>query len=132
MKERRTIVGVGALFITGVIAAFGVDSFTNYQETIADAERETQNVAAVVAEQTRTMFEGANGIMKAAMMLNREWLQDSARNAASGYRMVKAFELGSEFLIRVAWTDETGSIAVSSEAAQPTRLNIANQPVFLA
>jgi signal transduction histidine kinase len=131
MKERRTIMGVGAFFAAGVIAAFGVDAFTNYQATIAAAERETENVATVVAEQTRHMFEGANGIMKSAMLLHRDWRQEPGHNAASGYRVVKALELGSEFLIRVAWTDENGTIAVSSEGARPQALNIGNHPIFL-
>ena len=132
MNERLTILGVGAFFVSGVIGAFGVDAVTNYRESIAVGEHETRNVASLVSEQTRQMFEAANGIFKAAILLNTEWRQDPAHNPASGYRLVKAFEFGSEFLIRVAWTDGDGNIVVSSEGAKPARLNIANQPLFLS
>ncbi len=130
MNEHKTIVGVGAFFIAGVIAAFGVDAYNSHRESIADAERETRSVAALVSEQVRHMFEAANGTFRAAMLLNTEWREDAQRSAASGYRLVKAFELGSEFLIRVAWTDDNGDIVVSSEGPKPARLNIANRPFF--
>lgn len=132
MNERFTILGVGAFFVSGVIGAFGVDAVTNYEASLAAGERETHNIAAIVSEQTRHLFDAANGILKSAMLLNGEWRQDPARSSASGYRMVKAFELGSEFLIRIAWTDNDGNVVVSSEGAKPTQLNVGNRPVFLA
>jgi signal transduction histidine kinase len=130
MNERLTIMGVGGFFVAGVVAAFGVDAVTSYESAIATAERETRSAAAQASEQTRHLFDAANGVFRAAMLLNTEWRQDPAHNSATGYRLVKAFELGSEFLIRVAWTDADGNIVVSSEGAQPTKLNIANRPFF--
>ena len=130
MRERLTILSAGAFFALGVVGAFGVDAVTSHREHIAAAEREARDIASLVAEQTRQLFSSADQMLKAAILVRNEWASDPARSAASGHRMIRAFETGSDFISRIVWTDAAGKVQVSSAIESPPPIEMFDRPHF--
>ena len=76
MRERLAIICVGAFFAAGALGAFGLDAYTSRQGRIAVAERETHNLASLLAEQMRQLISATDQTLKAAMVVRAEWLAD--------------------------------------------------------
>ncbi len=130
MRERLTILSAGAFFALGVVGAFSLDAVTSHRERIAGAERETRNIAALVAEQSRQLFASADQTLKAAILVRNEWVSDPARTPESGYRMIRALEGSSDFISQIVWTDASGKVQVSSATDRPPPLDMSRHAHF--
>jgi signal transduction histidine kinase len=130
VRERLTIIGAGAFFALGVVGAFGVDAVTSYREHMATAEREVRSTAALVTEQTRQLFAGAEQTLKAATLVRNDWVADPARTPASGHRMLRVFATNSDFLGHIMWTDAAGKVVVSSASETAPALDMADRSHF--
>jgi hypothetical protein len=130
VRERLTILGVGAFFAVGVVGAFAIDAVTSRAEHLRIAERETRNSAEQLASQMRQLFSSADQMLRATMFLRAEWLQDPLRTPASAYRRVKALDVDSGYIRRLTWPDAEGNIQAWSESENPPAVNLARLEHF--
>ena len=132
MKERETILAASFGFVVTVVCAFVVDAVDNRREIISGTERNLRNTAALVAEQTRQLFETADLALKAVILARQEWQAESAHSPASGHRSVRGIQNTSNLLEGLGWTNRDGDREVSSVYENPPPLNIADQSHFRA
>src|ERR1044071_5434993 len=109
MRERLLIWGVGAMFAGGVLGAFSLDAVTSYHERIAAAERETHNMASLLADQTRQLLSDPSQPRGGAPRPYDDWLVDPRRNTETGYRILKSIESSSVAVRGLAWLDKDGN-----------------------
>ena len=132
MRERLLIPGVGGLFAVVVICAFGLDAVTSYRERVASAERETRNMAALLADQSRQLISGTDQTLRVAALAYDDWLNDPRRSADTGYRMLKSIEGGSDAVDALNWFDTRGDRIASSLSPNPPAVNIRDREHFHA
>jgi signal transduction histidine kinase len=130
LRERLAIFCVGVFFAAGAVGAFGLDAYTSRQDRIAAAERETRNIASLLAEQMRQFIATTDQTLKAAMVVRDEWLADAYRTSVSGHRMLRSVEVRSDFVDRVVWTDARGDIQAASDLEAFGERNIADREHF--
>src|SRR5262245_34102771 len=130
MRQRLLIPGVGALFAAAVACAFGVDAFTSHQERIVAVERETHNMAALLADQARQLISGTDQTLRVAVLAYDDWVNDPRRSTDTGYRMLKSIKGGSDVVESLAWFDANGERAATSLSPEPAAVNIRDREHF--
>src|SRR5512134_719185 len=130
MRQRLLIPGVGALFGVAVVFAFALDAVTGRRERLATAERETHNMAALLADQARQLIAGADQTLRIAVLAYDDWLNDPRRSTETGYRMLKSIHGASDIIAALTWFDTRADIAASSRTPSPVALNIRSNEHF--
>ncbi len=130
MRQRLLIPGVGILFAAAVASAFGLDAITSYRERVEAVERETRNMAALLADQARQLVSGTDQTLRVAVLAYDDWLNDPRRSTETGYRMLKSIEGGSDAVDSLNWFDTRGERVASSSASAPPPLNIRDREPF--
>ena len=121
MRERLLIPGVGAVFAAAVVCAFGVDALTSHSERIAAVERETHNMAALLADQARQLITGTDQTLRVAALAHDDWLNDPRRSGETGFRMLKSIKGGSDVVDALNWFDPHGNRIAASISAERRR-----------
>ena len=130
MRERRLILGVGAMFAVAVVAAFALDAFTSYRERLSAVERETRNMAALLADQARQLLTETDQTLRVAVLAYDDWLADPRGSAETGYRMLKSIQGGSLAVESLNWFDPKGDRIATSLAPDAPRINIRDREHF--
>lgn len=130
MRQRLLIPGVGALFAAAVACAFGLDAITSYRDRVAAVERETQTMAALLADQARQLVAGTDQTLRVAALAYDDWLNDPRRSGDTGYRMLKSIKGGSDVVDSLNWFDARGDRVAASFAANVPPLNIRDREHF--
>jgi signal transduction histidine kinase len=130
MRQRLLVPVVGALFGVAVIFAFTLDAVTSRRERLVTVERETHNMAALLADQVRQLFANADQTLRIAALAYDDWLVDPRRSAENGYRMLKSMQGTSDILAWLSWFDVRGDLAATSRSPSPTKINIRDRAHF--
>jgi signal transduction histidine kinase len=121
---------VGALFGVGVMLAFALDAVTSRRERLATVERETHNMAALLADQARQLIAGADQTLRIAVLAYDDWLQDPRRSTDTGYRTLKSIRGASDIIAALTWFDARGDIMASSRSPELVAVNIRSSEHF--
>jgi signal transduction histidine kinase len=130
MRQRLLILGVGASFAAGVACAFGLDAMTSHRERLEAVERETRNMADLLAEQARQLFSSADQTLRAAVVAYDDWFNDPRGSADTGYRMLKSIKGGSDAIQVLSWFGKSGDRLATSASPHPPPLNIRDTEQF--
>jgi signal transduction histidine kinase len=130
MRQRLLILSVGALFGVAVVLAFVLDAVTSRRERLAAVERETHNMAALLADQARQLIASADQTLRIAVLAYDDWQHDPRRSTDTGYRMLKSIRGGSDIIAALTWFDRRGDIMASSRAPEPVAINIRSSEHF--
>jgi hypothetical protein len=121
MRQRLLIPGVGIVFAAAVACAFGLDAATSYRDRMEAVERETHNMAALLADQARQLVSGTDQTLRVAVLAHDDWLNDPRRSTDTGYRMLKSIKGGSDIVEALSWFDAKGARLATSLADDPPR-----------
>jgi len=130
MRQRLLVPGVGILFAASVACAFGLDAITSHRDRLAAAERETHNMAALLADQARQLIAGTDQTLRVAALAYDDWLNDPRRSTDTGYRMLKSIKGGSDVVESLNWFDARGERVATSLSPEPPAINIRDREHF--
>src|SRR3546814_239244 len=126
-------VGAAALLIAAVIIlTTGASQWQNYHRTEARVERDTRNIARLLAEHAGQTFRGIEETLRAVGRLRRDVARGIYRSQASIFVNLNTLRSGTPALVEAGWFDAYGDQLATSRGLDPEPTNAAAEEFFRA
>jgi two-component system, sensor histidine kinase PdtaS len=129
-SPRSVVALLGGGLVLVAMALFGGLAYVRWQETVAEAEQLTVNLADLLAEHAGRVFDASNLVAEQAIMLvrDREW--EEVAQSREAFRHLLRIGGGFDYIAAVWLADENGMPRLTTRAFPAPATSVADREHF--
>lgn len=128
----RQVAAAAAVIGLAIVVSFVHDQTQSYDRAIARVERDTRNVAVLLAEHASRSLGAVEQTLHAVDRLRGDVARGIYRSRDSIYIHLKALEGSAQLLTEAGWFDRYGIQVASSLRVDPPAVSLAEEEIFQA
>jgi len=126
----RQVTTAAVVIAIAIVVSFLHGQQQNYEYVVSRAERDTRNVAILLAEHASRSLGGLEQTLQAVDRLRGDVARGIYRSRDSIYVHLKALAGGSQLLTEAGWYDSYGQLVATSRQLDPSGQSVTDEELF--